>query len=112
MEGYLQAAELAYQYELGTDDKPEVEQILFSNQYGQAYIYLLFVRQTNPIWYQGGSLVKYKFLDAVDDSTLNKNNALVVATDQDLITTQNTVHEIVSQGGETRFKLYLTNHIE
>lgn len=107
-EGYIEAMELAYQYERGINGKPEVNQIVVSNQYGQAYIYALLVRKTNPIWYQGGSLIKYLFVDNVSDGDLQKENALIIATQHDEITQAEPTYEVATKDGEVRFRLYKT----
>ncbi len=108
-EGYIDAMQLAYEYEKGTNGKPEVNQIIVSTHYGQPYIYALFVRKTNPIWYQGGSLNKYFFVDQVKESDLLKDNILVISTVEQLVSRQPD-HIIHSTGGLTRFKVYYTGY--
>jgi len=107
-EGYIPVMKLVHQYELGINGYPEVDQILFSNKYSQPYIFALFVRKTNPIWYQGGSLIKYKFVDEVKPSDLVQPNSLIVATKYDSLFNTKPDHEIVSQGQEIRFRVYYT----
>src|SRR3989304_5506148 len=80
---YLAAFGFAPPYERGEEGKREVDKIIFTGGYGQPYIYALFVRQTNPIWYQGGSLAKYEFKDEVTIGDLERENKLVVASNQD-----------------------------
>lgn len=109
-EGYLQAMQLAHDYERGANNKPEVEQIVFSNQYGQAYIYALFVRKTHPIWYQGGSLVKYLFTNQISDSDLARENALVVGTNKDKVTNAEPDYLIYGSDGSIRFHAYYTGN--
>lgn len=105
-EGYLEAMELVVKYEKGIDGMPPVDKIVFSNQYGQPYIYALFAHRTNPIWYQGGSLNKFQFLDKVDINHLSTKNTLVVATKHDDVVGQEPVHQVVTNSGEIRFKFY------
>lgn len=107
-EGYIPVMKLAHQYELGVNGYPEVDQILFSNKYSQPYIFALFVRKTNPIWYQGGSLIKYKFVDEVKPSDLEQPNTLIVATKYDPLFSKKANHEIISQSKEIRFRVYYT----
>jgi hypothetical protein len=107
-DGYIEAFEIAHQYEQGTDGKPEVEQIIFSNAYNQAYIYALFVRKTNPIWYQGGSLIKYLFVDEVGVGHLETKNRLVVATKHDPLPAEQADHLVYGSDGNIRFKIYYT----
>ncbi|HQM16162.1 MAG TPA: hypothetical protein PLM16_03090, partial [Candidatus Woesebacteria bacterium] len=109
-EGYIETMSLVYEYERGVNNKPEVDQIIFSNQYGQPYIYALFVRKTLPIWYQGGSLIKYKFLDKVDPGHLALDNALVVATKYDEMLDHVPTHIIESVDKSISFRIYYTGH--
>lgn len=105
-EGYIEAMQIAYEYERGVNNKPEVDQIIVSNQYGQAYIYALWVRKTNPIWYQGGSLIKYLFVDDVTTTDLNRENTLLIATKYDEIAEIEPDYEVVAKNGEVRFNIY------
>lgn len=77
-DGYIEAMQIVKQQE------PSVDKIVFTNAYGQPYIYALFVRQTNPIYYHGGSLIKYEFPDKVTIGDTQRKNALVVGTPQEL----------------------------
>lgn len=76
--GYQQAFEFARTHE------DEVEKIIFTSKYGQPYIYAIFFRRTDPIWYQGGSLIKYEFPDSVKFSDLYRQNALIIATPEEI----------------------------
>lgn len=105
-DGYLEAMQIAYEYEQGKNDKPEVDKIIFSSNYGQPYIYALFVRQTNPIWYQGGSLVKYEFKDKINTGDLMRTNALVVAGKDDELLAERANHLVYGSDGQVKFKLY------
>lgn len=107
-EGYIEAFTLAKAYEKGEGGKQEVEKIIFSDEYQQPYIYALFVRRTNPIWYRGGSLVKYEFTQAISASDLLRNNTLIVATEKNIIPDVAPVHSIYGGDGSIRFALYLT----
>ncbi len=107
-DGYIEAFEITQQYETGTNGKPEVEQIVFSNAYNQAYIYALFVRKTNPIWYQGGSLIKYMFIDVVEAGHLKSKNKLVVASRHDPLFAEKADHLVYGSNGNVRFKIFYT----
>jgi hypothetical protein len=97
-DGYLAAFQFAHEYE------PQAEKIIFSSEYGQPYIYALFVRKTNPIWYQGGSLVKYEFSNSINEGDRERVNAVVVATPGQLIPKpQDTI--IYGSDGSVRFIL-------
>jgi hypothetical protein len=106
-DGYLDALQYAKEYELGINGKPKVDQIYVTSAYGQPYIYSLFVRKTNPIWYQGGSLSeRYTFFEEITDGDLARSNVLLVAgKDSPLDETQAT-HLVRGSDGEVRFKLY------
>jgi hypothetical protein len=77
-DGYLEAMQLARSYE------PDVDKILFTSKYGQPYIFALFVRKTNPIWYRGGSLVKYEFNDRISAVDRDRSNTLIIATPEEM----------------------------
>ena len=108
-DGYLAAFRFALPYERGEEGKREVDKIIFTSDYGQPYIYALFVRQTNPIWYQGGSLAKYEFKDEVTIGDLERENTLVVASNQDDLLGAGTKADKVINGsdGSPRFRIYL-----
>lgn len=107
-EGYIEAFTIAKEYEKGQNGKQEVDKILFTSEYGQPYIYALFVRKTNPIWYQGGSLVKYEFTDKINSGDLERSNTLIVAGKTSNLDTSKAFHTINDAAGNTRFSFYLT----
>jgi len=108
-DGYLEAFEFVIPYEKGLDDKPKVDKIIFSSNYGQPYIYALFTRKTNPIWYQGGSLIKYEFKDEITIGDLERKNTIVVASNEDDLLGENDKadHIIYGSDGSIRFRIYL-----
>lgn len=79
-EGYLEAIEYILPYEKGDETHTAVDKIIFDNGYGQPYIFVLMARRTDPIWYHGGSLIKYEFPDKVDAGAILRPNAVIVAT--------------------------------
>ena len=107
-DGYLEAFEIAQKYEKGLDDYPEVDKILFTSDYGQPYIYALFSRKTNPIWYRGGSLIKYEFTDKIDVGDLQRNNTLIVASATDELPIEKIKQIIFGSDGKVRFQIFLT----
>ena len=107
-DGYIDAFTIAQKYEKGLDGYPEVDKILFTSDYGQPYIYALFVRKTNPIWYRGGSLIKYEFTDKIDVGDLTRNNALVVGSNTDELPIENAEHIINGSDGKMRFQIFKT----
>lgn len=108
-DGYLEAFRFALPYERGEDGLRAVDKIIFTADYGQPYIYALFVRKTNPIWYQGGSLSKYEFKDEVTVGDLERENTLVVASDSDELLGKNdhADHVIYGSDGRMRFRIYI-----
>lgn len=99
-DGYIEAFEYVKQHE------SEVDKIVFTSDYGQPYIFALFVRKTNPIWYQGGSLVKYEFKD-VDNGDLSRTNAIIVGSKNDLDLDDQTADKLVyGSDGAIRFKIF------
>lgn len=94
--GYTQAFEYAKKYE------DEVDKILFTSKYGQPYIFALFVRKTNPIWYQGGSLIKYEFTDKISEADLLREKTLVIGTTQE-IPVEKADEIITAPNGQVKF---------
>lgn len=45
------------------EHESEVDKVFFTNEYGQAYIYLLFYKKMNPIDFRGGGLANYTITD-------------------------------------------------
>lgn len=109
-DGYIEAFEITEKYEKGLDGYPQVEKIIFTSKYGQPYIYALFVRKTNPIWYQGGSLIKYEFNENVNVGDLMRNNALIVGSNTDDLPIEKADHVVYGSDGEMRFQIYKTEN--
>jgi hypothetical protein len=107
-DGYLDAFAYIIPYEKGLNGVQPVDQIVFSSEYGQPYIYALFARKTNPIFYQGGSLNKYLFVEKVSISDLERPNTLVVATAQDELPVDRADKVIYDSQGNVKFKIYRT----
>ncbi len=100
-DGYIEAMEYAKKYE------KEVDKILFTNAYGQPYIYAIFVRRTNPIWYQGGSLIKFEFSDRINEGDRNRPNTVIVATPKE-IPPKPEDQVVLGSDGKARFVLIKT----
>lgn len=101
-DGYLEA--FAYVKKI----EPEVEKIVFTSDYGQPYIFALFSRQTNPIWYQGGSLVKYEFKENINRGDLSRAKALIVGSATDDLPLEQAEKVIYGSDGQIRFKIFRT----
>lgn len=109
-DGYLEALAFVIPYEKGQAGRSKVDQVVFSNTYGQAYIYTLFARKTDPIWYQGGALNTYLFVDGVTTSDLERPNTVVVASGEDRVPTDRANKVIYGSDGEVKFKIYVNQN--
>lgn len=107
-DGYLAAFQYVYDYEKGQNNKKKVDKIIFTSDYGQPYIYALFVRKTNPIWYQGGSLIKYEFVNDININDLSRKNTVIVASQIDDLPIDKAEKIIYGSNGDIRFKIYVT----
>lgn len=105
----LEAVAIAHDYEKG-EGVSEKDKIIFTDAYGQPYIYSLSVRKTTPYEYHSGSLIKYEF-KAVDPGDLLRPNALIVAGRDELLDVPLTRFEEVLYGrdGQVRFKIFVTD---
>jgi hypothetical protein len=99
-DGYIEAFQTVVSYE------SKIDKILFTSRYGQPYIYALFVRKTNPIWYRGGSLIKYEFTDNITVGDLQREKTVVVAHPQDGLPEQDADKLIYGSDGNVRFMIY------
>lgn len=108
-DGYLEAFRFILPYERGEEGKPEVQKIIFTTEYGQPYIYALFARQTSPLEYHGGSLIKYEFKDEITIGDLERESAVVVAGMEDDLLSKNDAadHIITGSDGLPRFRIYI-----
>ena len=100
-DGYIEAMQYAKKYESRAD------KILFTDTYGQPYIYALFVRKTNPIWYQGGSLIKYEFTNHINEGDRDRHKAVVVA-DPSQVKPKESDYKIYGSDGKLRFIIFNT----
>ena len=105
-DGYLEAFNFVKEYEA------EVDKILFTGNYGQPYIYALFARETNPIWYRGGSLRKYEFSDEINVGDLMREKTIIVASQDDELKTDLADYLVRGSDGEVRFKIYLPEELK
>jgi 4-amino-4-deoxy-L-arabinose transferase-like glycosyltransferase len=107
-DGYLDAFKYVIPFEKGLNGVQPVDQVVFSSEYGQPYIYALFSRKTDPIYYQGGSLNKYLFVDEVKVSDLDRPNTLVVGSAKDALPPEKADKLIYGSDGQIKFKIYRT----
>jgi 4-amino-4-deoxy-L-arabinose transferase-like glycosyltransferase len=100
-DGYLEAFDYVKELEKDTS------KIVFTSEYGQPYIFALFSRKTNPIWYQGGSLIKYEFTK-VDIGDLQRENTIIVAgKESEFIEASRADKVVYGSDGEVRFKIFI-----
>lgn len=102
-DGYIEA------FQFTKENESNVEKIVFTSDYGQPYIYALFVKKTNPIWYQGGSLNMYEFTDKIDIGDLSRQKTIVVASESDDIPIERANKVVYGSDGSVRFKIYTLN---
>jgi len=105
-DGYLEMFSYIIPYEKGLEGHKKTDKLIVSNEYGQAYIYALFLRRTNPIWYQGGSLNTYLFTDHVNQSDVERPNTIVVATPKTVLQLE-PQKTIYGSDGKPRFFIYV-----
>lgn len=105
-EGYLEAVKIARDYQKGQNGRPKTHQVIFSKEYGQPYIFILFANKINPIAYQGGILQPYLFLDKITIDDLNRSDTLLVATKYSDLPLESSSHIIYGSDGSVRFKIY------
>lgn len=100
-DGYLEAFDYVKQFE---NDK---DKIVFTSEYGQPYIFALFSRKTNPIWYQGGSLIKYEFKQVNIGDLQRENTVIVAGQESEFIEASRADKVVYGSDGEVRFKIFV-----
>ena len=111
---YLEAFKITTQYAGNSD------QVIFTNEYGQAYIFALLTKKINPINWQGGALNKYLFAQEIKTSDLDRSNVLIVAGEKNaeelMATAENRgltpIAILEDDGGNLRFVIYKTEKIK
>jgi 4-amino-4-deoxy-L-arabinose transferase-like glycosyltransferase len=76
--GYQQAVTFARSQE------SSVHTVIFTNAYGQAYIYVLLFKWLTPIEYQQGALANYEIRDLNWNNDKNRKDVLIVGTPQEI----------------------------
>lgn len=105
-DGYLDVFAYVVPYERG-EGRPAVDKVIFTNDYGQPYIYAIFARRTSPLWYQGGSLIKYEFNPNIPLSDLERKNTVIVGSGLDQLPVEQADEVIYGSDGEVKFKIYV-----
>lgn len=105
--GYMEVFKYVNTY---IEDRGEpVSQIVFSNAYGQAYIYALLVNRYNPIQFNQGYLNRFLFVDHAKRGDLDRPNTLIVGTPLDIeLPESGDVHQITTSDGQVRFRVFVS----
>lgn len=111
-DGYIEAFNYVIPYETGKEGTHEVQNIFFTSAYGQPYIYALFARQTNPIYYHGGSLIKYIFQDSFVEGDLLRENSIIVTTPQDVMPFEKASYVVYGSDRQPRFYIFDTTKVK
>lgn len=102
VDGYLQV----FSY-LKNTDRSQIDQIVFTTDYQHPYIYALFVFELSPIAYQGGILNLFFFAEEINESDLQKQKTIVVASKFDQMGERKPSEIIRGSDGQGRFFIYL-----
>lgn len=82
-----------------------VRKIYFTNAYGQAYIFLLFFKQLNPIDFRGGGLANYVISDRPYEDSAGQSNVLIFGTPDQVPGTLGREKEYKYPDGEVVFRV-------
>jgi hypothetical protein len=98
--GYQEAVMYARQHE------GQVDKVLFTNGYGQAYIFILLFKHLTPIQFHQGGLANYEIRDLNWQQDSQRTNILIVGTPKEIpATALNIVKEISYPGGGVAFRI-------
>jgi 4-amino-4-deoxy-L-arabinose transferase-like glycosyltransferase len=100
-DGYLEAFKYVWEQE------PQVDKIVVTNSYSQPYIYALIAGKVNPIQFNNGALIKFEFKDKIEAGELLRQNAMIVATPEEVDPRIGT-HLIYGSDGKVRFVIVKT----
>lgn len=97
--GYRQAIEFARSKE------SEVDRIFFTNDYGQAYIYLLFYKKLTPMEFRGGGLANYVITDNPWKDGAGSKRVLIVGSSTDFPEQVQGIKDILYPDGKVAFRI-------
>lgn len=104
--GYEEAFNLAEEFLSAGTDSPHGDKVVFSDAYGQPYIYALFYKAATPYAYHAGTLVNYEFKSKINIGDLSRSSTLVIASTDDDIP-KDRADVVISKTDEfPRFYLY------
>ncbi len=104
-EGYFQAVAAVEEYRSSTEAS---ESVMFTDYYGQPYIYVLLQREMNPIVYRQGGLADYMF-SSIQVSDLERENTVIVASPEAELFGANADEVILGSDGQPQFLLFYPN---
>ena len=88
-------------------ENPDIIQVMFTSNYGQPYIYGLFVNKISPQDYQWGAQRYYWWADNIEVSDLFRKNNIIVASAEDDMPLEDAKKIIYGSDGEPRFIIYM-----
>lgn len=97
--GYKEAIEFARSKE------PEVDRVFFTNDYGQAYIYLLFYKKLTPMEFRGGGLANYVITDNPWKDGAGSKRVLIVGSGTDFPEQVQGIKDILYPDGKLAFRI-------
>lgn len=103
--GYLDAVEIA------RAEEKNVDTVVFTSAYGQAYIYIVLGKKLSPIEYQHGALANYEIRAVRWEEDRNKQSVLLVGTAQEIPeSAEGIVSEVKNPSGEVVFRIVRTGY--
>ncbi|MEX0895741.1 MAG: glycosyltransferase family 39 protein [Patescibacteria group bacterium] len=108
LQGYREVFAITEQYRDYDSDTEVVDQIIFSTEYGQPYIFALLAKEASPYDFHAGVLRHYLFVDEITIHDFSRNNALLVVTNQEFESAEEPKHVVTDTAGQTRFRVYQT----
>lgn len=101
--GYLDAVRIA------RSEEKNVDKIVFTNRYGQAYVYILLGKKINPIEYQHGALANYEIRDVRWEEDRNRPAVLLIGSPTEIPeSAEGIVNEVKNPSGEVVFRIVRT----
>lgn len=83
----------------------EVDRVFFTNDYGQAYIYLLFYKRLNPMEFRGGALANYTITENPWKDGAGSKRVMIVGSGTDFPEQVNGVKDILYPDGKLAFRV-------
>lgn len=97
--GYKEVIEFVRSYE------SQVDRVFFTNDYGQAYIFLLFYKKMNPMEFRGGGLANYVITDNPWKDGAGSKRVLIVGSSTDFPEQIQGIKDINYPDGKLAFRV-------